>query len=749
MGKKMVGAVAMIGCGALTLGVGQSDVTFAKTNTPDAGESSLSIMDFRGALSMPKEQRPFQASDSIGTIDEQSQKAAQSENEVDAILKGLLGSQAVEASSDEESKGKESASSKTEETKKESVSDEKEGEKAAEKTEKVDPSEEVAETTSSVETGKVDVYGYKTIGLANVHTYLNVRDGASLSASIIGKMLPDSACEIEGYEGEWAKIHSGDVHGYVMGTYLLTGEQAKNRADYLMNQSVTVQATALRLRKDANTGSDVLRLVESGTRLSLTGTEDGQSISFADLKVIKSADGGDSTAGALTTSDADGWIHVSLNDQIQGYVRTEYVSLADGLRTAESTVVSPMDASPPISEETLAESLPPDEGVAEDIADLAEAVDSAEEETDLSEAADIVEENTGLEEAKNVSGEEVNPEEEPKASNSGDLQENSSDEADLREVDSSTNESQKSNDSIEDLGDPVENTSENRSESEKKQSDSKNTEKKKSDSEKKDQKAGSDMKKSEKPKTEVKKSGSEKDSKKGQKAESDSEKTQKTKSEDAKKSEESKSDAKKFEKTKSEDTKKSEKSKSDEKKSEKEDGQSLHGVSGGSIEVESEPETPDVSKKEKTKKKKEDISAQNTKNPEEIDPGSQSHRAENHYVYTESEKILLAGIIQAEAENQPYEGKMAVGSVVMNRVDNDQFPDTISGVIYAPNQFTPAGTGQLASILAHGPTSECIEVATEILNEDARNVPNLYFKSAYYAKVHGIQGFQIGDQVFH
>ena len=69
-------------------------------------------------------------------------------------------------------------------------------------------------------------------------------------------------------------------------------------------------------------------------------------------------------------------------DQIQGYVRTEYVSLADGLRTAESTVVSPMDASPPISEETLAESLPPDEGVAEDIADLAEAVDSAEEETD-------------------------------------------------------------------------------------------------------------------------------------------------------------------------------------------------------------------------------------------------------------------------------------------------------------------------------------------------------------------------------
>ena len=91
---------------------------------------------------------------------------------------------------------------------------------------------------------------------------------------------------------------------------------------------------------------------------------------------------------------------------------------------------------------------------------------------------------------------------------------------------------------------------------------------------------------------------------------------------------------------------------------------------------------------------------------------------------------------------------MAVGSVVMNRVDNSAFPDTISGVIYAPNQFTPAGSGQLASILAHGPTDECINVASEVLH-DNRNVPNLYFKSAYYARSHGISGLQIGDQVFH
>lgn len=118
------------------------------------------------------------------------------------------------------------------------------------------------------------------------------------------------------------------------------------------------------------------------------------------------------------------------------------------------------------------------------------------------------------------------------------------------------------------------------------------------------------------------------------------------------------------------------------------------------------------------------------------------------YGHGESDLTLLAGIIQAEAGNQPYAGKVAVGSVVMNRVEDPRFPNTISGVIYSPKQFSPVASGRLAVILAQGPSAECIAAAQDVLN-GTRNVSNLYFKSASYAAAHGITGLQIADQVFH
>ena len=131
-----------------------------------------------------------------------------------------------------------------------------------------------------------------------------------------------------------------------------------------------------------------------------------------------------------------------------------------------------------------------------------------------------------------------------------------------------------------------------------------------------------------------------------------------------------------------------------------------------------------------------------------VSDGTDFWESENPYNYADQDLVLLAGIIQAEAGNQPYEGKIAVGSVVMNRVDDPRFPNTISGVIYSPHQFTPAGSGRLAVILAEGPTAECMQAAQDVLN-GTRNVTNLYFKSADYAAAHGIVGIRIADQVFH
>ena len=64
--------------------------------------------------------------------------------------------------------------------------------------------------------------------------------------------------------------------------------------------------------------------------------------------------------------------------------------------------------------------------------------------------------------------------------------------------------------------------------------------------------------------------------------------------------------------------------------------------------------------------------------------------------YAEGDRYLLANLIYCEAGNQPFDGQVAVGAVVMNRVLSGAFPDTIVGVIYQSGQFEPAMTGRLA-----------------------------------------------------
>jgi len=97
------------------------------------------------------------------------------------------------------------------------------------------------------------------------------------------------------------------------------------------------------------------------------------------------------------------------------------------------------------------------------------------------------------------------------------------------------------------------------------------------------------------------------------------------------------------------------------------------------------------------------------------------------YTPQEGEAYLLAAIIQCEAEGEPYEGKIAVGNVVMNSVKSTRFPNTITGVIYQKNQFSPAASGRLAYRLEAGVNDECIRAATEVLN-GKHIIDALFFK---------------------
>lgn len=106
------------------------------------------------------------------------------------------------------------------------------------------------------------------------------------------------------------------------------------------------------------------------------------------------------------------------------------------------------------------------------------------------------------------------------------------------------------------------------------------------------------------------------------------------------------------------------------------------------------------------------------------------------------EKELLAALIFCEAGNQPYEGQVAVGAVVMNRVNSGQFPDTITDVIYQSGQFTPAMTGWLDSVLASdGYTDSAMQAAADALAGSNPVGDCLYFST-------GGNGYQLGDHFF-
>lgn len=114
------------------------------------------------------------------------------------------------------------------------------------------------------------------------------------------------------------------------------------------------------------------------------------------------------------------------------------------------------------------------------------------------------------------------------------------------------------------------------------------------------------------------------------------------------------------------------------------------------------------------------------------------------YVPEDSDAYLLGAIIQCESDGEPYAGKLAVGSVVMNRVKSSYFPNTVSGVIYQSGQFSPVASGRLAYRLETGVSGTCIQAAQEVLNG------NITLNCLYFRTNNGIiNGTVIGNHVFY
>lgn len=114
--------------------------------------------------------------------------------------------------------------------------------------------------------------------------------------------------------------------------------------------------------------------------------------------------------------------------------------------------------------------------------------------------------------------------------------------------------------------------------------------------------------------------------------------------------------------------------------------------------------------------------------------------------FAEGDRYLLASIIYCEAGGESYEGKLAVGAVVINRVLSSVFPDTVVGVVYANKQFSPVASGRLALAMAEGRATEsCYKAADEAMAGVTNVGGCVYFRTP----IEGLTGITIGGHIFY
>ncbi len=148
------------------------------------------------------------------------------------------------------------------------------------------------------------ICGYTNLGIAQVDSSLNVREQPDTNSDIVGKMQSDAGCEILEDDGEWLKIESGQVTGYVKAEYIITGEAAVAKAQEVMKTIATVTTQTLNVRAEMNTDCTKLALMPEGEELEVL-------------------------------NQYDGWVEVDLDGDV-GYASTDYVEISQQLPKAQT-----------------------------------------------------------------------------------------------------------------------------------------------------------------------------------------------------------------------------------------------------------------------------------------------------------------------------------------------------------------------------------------------------------------------------
>ncbi|MGN0383738.1 MAG: NlpC/P60 family protein [Eubacterium sp.] len=169
-----------------------------------------------------------------------------------------------------------------------------------------DPEVEILALISTCVTSTAEENAYfNTIAIAQVDSYVNVRKKPDADSKIVGKIYGNCGATIVGFDGDWYKIQSGNVEGYIKSEYFITGEEAQQYA--LDNGYVlaTVNGSGLRVRKKPSLKSKVVSAIYVGATYAVTAY-----------------------------SEDDNWIKLAIEDGVKGWVSTDYIDVEIILETA-------------------------------------------------------------------------------------------------------------------------------------------------------------------------------------------------------------------------------------------------------------------------------------------------------------------------------------------------------------------------------------------------------------------------------
>lgn len=151
---------------------------------------------------------------------------------------------------------------------------------------------------------KKEEEGFKSLVIAQVNDYVNVRSIPSEEGEILGKLYDKSVGEFIEEDNGWYKITSGSVTGYVKAEYCVTGDDAVALAKKVGNRIATVTTTTLKVREEPSLDATVLGLIPIQDQL-------------------------------LVTEELDNWVKVNIEEG-DGYVSLDYVTLSTEFVKAES-----------------------------------------------------------------------------------------------------------------------------------------------------------------------------------------------------------------------------------------------------------------------------------------------------------------------------------------------------------------------------------------------------------------------------